>query len=80
MSVKVGQKFDGFVVVSTKGAEAAQRWGAYHGACVAYSNMEGLERLISGACLDDEYAEMQADQYVMGVGLYIYNESNRRRA
>ena len=80
MAIPVGTRYDDFVVVSTKASEAAARWESYHGTCIHYSNMRGLERLISGACLDDEYEEMKADQYIMGVGLYTYNQSHRRRA
>lgn len=77
MAVKVGDRFGLFTVIRTA-ADAANRWSSYHHCCNAYTAMQdGIEKDILGACLDDEYAEMKADPYIMGVGLYTYQQSLR---
>lgn len=78
MSVRIGDQFDNFVVVRTA-KEAIDRWNLYHETRCLYNIMaEGLEKNILGACLEDEYKEIEKDQYMMGVGLWAYNEARRR--
>lgn len=76
--VNIGDKFGEFTVVKTA-KDAITRWFCLHetnNLCEAMQ--EGIEKTILSACLEDEYREMEEDQYIMGVGLWAYNEARRR--
>ena len=77
MSIKVGDRFDGFVVTITMRSLIA-RWSAYR-SCIALAKIttDVFEKNVLDACLEDEYQEMVNDPEIMGVGLYLYNATQR---
>ena len=73
--IKIGDKFDNFEVVSVGVASAVNRWLCYHNQCVSSNFIQDkFERKIFEACLEDEYKEIENDQFMMGVGLHAYHE------
>ena len=73
--IHVGQ-WDSKITVVSSGEEAAiTRWNAYHQSCNLWEITEDpFEKLLLGAALDDEYAEIISDDYLMGIGLVAYND------
>ena len=73
--VRIGDRFDNFVVVSVGVANAVNRWVCYHTQCV-FSNFiqDKFEKKIFDACLEDEYNEIKDNQFMMGIGLNAYDE------
>ena len=77
MNINIGDTFDGFVVTRTARSLIA-RWSAYR-SCCALANIATnvFEKNVLNACLEDEYQEMVNDSEVMGIGLYLYNATQR---
>ena len=80
-NIHVGQKFGNLKVIELNANNAVRIWKRYHRRCAQYeceTNAKKKEGL--GRWLDKEYDKISHSQYMMGVGLYAYQQSLRESA